>query len=421
MQEMEALRPKPPQVQCDHARYKGIFTGRPLAKPRRVVDLVPFAFDLSLLEVRLLETADMVDLFVVSEGENTQKAGTVKPLFFNLAKEQPRFVRFREQILHLMFRKSFHKKGVDRLGLWSLETRLRGWPAACLQALLYAKSGKSCLKEGPQPGNQNASTDLSDLGVCGTSIDGDGPRHAIGPWGVPAALSLVQDGLDEAIILQHDEDELISREALWQLKHCELLSNLKQAAIHIPSTSHKLSMHWTVRSEHSKACLRTSGGDSSANDLQRVSWRPVNVALLESVMCGRTMHQLESDGTNFLRRHQPCSYPSNHMGLGTGIHMSSTAEPGLMWLKDYSVIEAEIERGFPAFLVEAGKNGRITPSDLVDFVHTRLCGRHLNWKGHDLVHVSSLSASSQSIIEDHQPWAIKGDSRALLLSASLAA
>eukprot|EP00440_Ansanella_granifera_P076128 gb/GFBE01082619.1/.p1 GENE.gb/GFBE01082619.1/~~gb/GFBE01082619.1/.p1 ORF type:complete len:647 (+),score=128.64 gb/GFBE01082619.1/:1-1941(+) len=404
VQEMEALRPKPPKVQCDHPRYKGVFTGRPLAKPRRIVDLVPFGFDLSLLEVRLLETADMVDLFVISEAENTEKPDGVKPMFFNLAKEQPRFARFRNQILHLMFRKGFLK--THDLKRWFLETRTRGWPAACLQALLYANSGRRCLKDGPEPHNKQGSNDLADLGVCGTSIDGNGPRHAVGPWGVPEGLRLVQDGLDDALIIQNDEDELISRDALWQLKHCELRS--MQATITVPTTMHKLTLHWTFRSADMSPCLRANGGDSASEDLQRSGWRmAVNVASLEAVMCGRSMQSLEADGTNFLRRNKPCDHPSNHMGMGTGFHMSSTAEPALMWLKDYAVLEADIKGGFPAFLVEAGKTRSITAADIVDSVHRRLCNRHLDWKGHDLVHVSSLSASSQSIVVNHRPWAVK--------------
>ena len=64
----------------------------------KIVDIVPFAFEVDLLEIRMHELNDMVDTFVVYEGSHTQQ-GIPKPFVFGRYSE--RFRPFAHKIVHL--------------------------------------------------------------------------------------------------------------------------------------------------------------------------------------------------------------------------------------------------------------------------------------------------------------------------------
>ena len=49
------------------------------AQPATIIDFVPFGYDVDLLEIRLLENYDAVDVFVIYETMFTQR-GIRKPL-----------------------------------------------------------------------------------------------------------------------------------------------------------------------------------------------------------------------------------------------------------------------------------------------------------------------------------------------------
>ncbi len=54
-------------------RYSGVLTGQLRAQRAPLVDFVPVGYDLDLLEVRLLELYEVVDLFVLYEAPFTHK------------------------------------------------------------------------------------------------------------------------------------------------------------------------------------------------------------------------------------------------------------------------------------------------------------------------------------------------------------
>lgn len=68
--------------------------------PLRVVDIVPFAYELDLLEIRLMELKDEVDLFVVFESTFTQRMAR-KPLVLARQLEE-RFAQWRDRILYFV-------------------------------------------------------------------------------------------------------------------------------------------------------------------------------------------------------------------------------------------------------------------------------------------------------------------------------
>ena len=69
----------PIQVNCSNPNYANVLTGRKDLKTKFIVDSVPFGFDVDLLEIRLLELSDLVDVFVISEQSKTYK-GIPKPV-----------------------------------------------------------------------------------------------------------------------------------------------------------------------------------------------------------------------------------------------------------------------------------------------------------------------------------------------------
>ncbi len=60
-------------------RYSHVLSGLPRSDPAPLVDFVPVGYDLDLLEVRLLELYDIVNLFVLYEAPFTHKVGRRAP------------------------------------------------------------------------------------------------------------------------------------------------------------------------------------------------------------------------------------------------------------------------------------------------------------------------------------------------------
>ena len=81
-------RPVPLAVDC--TRYPAVLTGKKREKPVKVFDLSSFAYELDVLEARMYEMQESVDLFVVQESTRNHR-GLRKPLFFqeNLARFRP--------------------------------------------------------------------------------------------------------------------------------------------------------------------------------------------------------------------------------------------------------------------------------------------------------------------------------------------
>ena len=81
------------KVDCTQALYAAALNGTRLAGSRIIVDLVPFGYDVDKLEVRLIETYDLVDVFIVYESPVTLVGGH-KPHYFNLVRHSSRFKKF---------------------------------------------------------------------------------------------------------------------------------------------------------------------------------------------------------------------------------------------------------------------------------------------------------------------------------------
>ena len=64
---------KPSTLDCQNPKYNGVLTGIQLKKKKYIVDFIPFGYDLQKLEVRMTESFDVVDAFVIYESTRTQR------------------------------------------------------------------------------------------------------------------------------------------------------------------------------------------------------------------------------------------------------------------------------------------------------------------------------------------------------------
>ena len=123
-------------VDCKKPQYSGVLTGAELQNgPRVIIDFVPFGYDVDKLEIRFYELYDVVDAFVVYESPLTQK-GSEKPMIYSLIKDQPRFQKFSDKVIHLIatheelaqFKKqteSGMKSSKNMRDAWALEYSMR--------------------------------------------------------------------------------------------------------------------------------------------------------------------------------------------------------------------------------------------------------------------------------------------------------
>lgn len=83
--------PDPATIDCGNRLYASILTGRKLARPRHIYDVLPFGFELDLLEIRLYELEEVVDYHIFVESVRSQR-GWRKPLLYSDSAQ--RYARF---------------------------------------------------------------------------------------------------------------------------------------------------------------------------------------------------------------------------------------------------------------------------------------------------------------------------------------
>jgi len=76
----------------------GYFNGR-RSKPAHIVDIILFAYELDLLEIRLFELDDVVDEFVIMESGFSNRIDR-KPILFR--RNWLRYSRFAHKIIHIV-------------------------------------------------------------------------------------------------------------------------------------------------------------------------------------------------------------------------------------------------------------------------------------------------------------------------------
>lgn len=328
-------------VDCSNPNYRTVFTGKTLSNfSRIIVDFIPFGYDIEKLEVRFYELYDVVDAFVLYESPLTQ-SGIDKPLFFSLLYNTTRFIKWKDKIIYL--------KGEEKeLATFKKQT-LRGMRYPYRKSLLWSLE-RSMRSEMIRK--------FAEIDIATNHL-----KHKI------------MNNIDNVYATQNDADEIPSLMALLHIKHCEIIANVD--AIYLPSLAFKGNFHWlqyigpsgdtTCSNVFLQTLLETTSDNIDLNDaareLQPFLWR-------SGPFLWPLTHFLRSNET--LRRVTRCNH---HMGLGSAVHMTSTAEPGEQLFKLFGVVESTPI--LPLGLIAAGRQARITVGILMqELVHPWCAAYH---------------------------------------------
>jgi hypothetical protein len=101
----EPILPKcsvpPPLPDIDCSGMPDVFSGR-RDKPARVAHMIPFGFEVDVLEIHLRELYDIVDFFFILESTRAQAEQLGKPLIWERVKNQDRFRIFQDKVVHIL-------------------------------------------------------------------------------------------------------------------------------------------------------------------------------------------------------------------------------------------------------------------------------------------------------------------------------
>jgi hypothetical protein len=114
-------------VDCASAEYASILTGKRRATPAKILDFIPFAYEIDTLEIRLYELNDTVEMHCVMEGLYTHR-GFRKPLF--LEHYNARLAPFRDKIIRVVADDADQRSLIE-LGdrdVWLIEHQMRTLP-----------------------------------------------------------------------------------------------------------------------------------------------------------------------------------------------------------------------------------------------------------------------------------------------------
>jgi hypothetical protein len=344
-------------LDCSDAEYATVLTGKRLEQDRFLVDFVAFGYDLDALEIRLVETGDAVDLFVVYESPRTQ-SGWPKPMVFREAMHHPRFRPFLPKILYLSASDSdiagfthktleaMHHQGKipahQRVGSWALEKAQRTEIIRLFSEYVKHNATLQALVHGHGREGQT--------------------------WAI-----------------QNDEDELISGDALRHMDGCELRSEVK--AIYTPCMSFKKSFYW-LQTTSDLMCLGESSPKEEA--LAHFLWRPGPWLWPLSEMLKRksTLRGV------FPSKGEECRH---HLGVPSAMHLSSVDDPGAAWFKRFGVIEETTHNVLSEAFVNSWGQGKVTPELIAATVHP-WCS-----KDHPAIHLSTLPEEARQALFDSIP------------------
>eukprot|EP00808_Paulinella_micropora_P009329 g11837.t1 len=342
-------RPEALVLNCKEPKYEQMFNGEIRKVPAIIVDFIPFGWDLDLLEVRFLESYDLVDLFVVFESPYTQ-TGIKKPALFQASvKSTPRrWKQFMDKVLYFLWegsaaevdstRQQF-QKGVQE---WKLEHRMR---RDVVQLFRQSQD--------------------------------------------PRVLKILQAANNQtAYSIQADADEMPAGSSLLHLKHCE--TKIRPPFWTAPLLF-KYNFHWL---QHT-------------HERRNLGHRWVQAGFIPSVKWTESMHHtgpcIEELRLVVAKGETTRECPAEpNFGPGGAWHLSSFGEPVNTWLKKLSVVDSTVHQAIPERLVHAVRTKSVT-AELLAGVSEVIC----YGGSYDVHHVSEMDAPTSKLIYDTLPWAVK--------------
>ncbi|KAA8493149.1 Beta-1,4-mannosyl-glycoprotein 4-beta-N-acetylglucosaminyltransferase [Porphyridium purpureum] len=383
-------------VNCSDARYAMALSGARLpqsASPRRIVDFVPIGFNLDLLEIRLLETSDFVDVYVIYESERTHK-GAHKPRYFleSLATTPERWLRWKHKMMYI----SNTYAELSKYEGWKLENVPRHRSVRHLKESRHALARQLVTWAAP---------------IHRRRADGNSSSSSGSGRGSPNREAL-------ALAIQNDEDEIPLAHALMHVKFCELLGEFASPDSLLNETfrivtvppHYKLNLEWLeqsallrkdaflseLMSEWTRRDTMLGGAKLAREYLNLVSGHGPELQSLHSVLSRGTVKRADpavQKGTLFL-------------GPASSIHLSSLNEPVLQLLKSISVLEAKASDSVFPWLMRALEHNKRAGAmkdnvELVAWTADPWCSHRRS------VHISQLSADTRELLFSGIPWAVK--------------
>lgn len=396
-------------VNCANPVYGSVLDGTKRSKPRVIIDLIPFGYDIDKLELRLLENYDIVDVFIVYESGVTLVGGP-KPLFFNLVRNSKRFAKFKYKILYLCstareLRDKIPPVGSKRNKYWPLSETMRSKPLKLVMRLdqqintwrAYLESNGTTGGPGSLRRDKNNKVQTSSripLYLQNTDLDR-----------LQELRNIILAGRnDGALMIQADADEIATRKALAHLKYCNGKEEEK-FPIFLPATMYRTNIHWLAMVGDIKQCknfeaVMDESGGYSTGAAGGIMNRTSNSPLAQSLWITgprlwpvanifRAVHTLRLT-SKFI-----CN---NHMGISAAVHLSSIVEPAEIIMKESSVIEGSNSDVTTVFIKTAAEKSLTSSQIFKEFVRPRCGGR---------MHVSRVSEAERAVLENSLPIALK--------------
>lgn len=354
--------PPIPVINCHNPKYSRVLTGELVQKPRLIIDLIKFGYDVDKLIIRLYELYHVVDVFVIYEFPVTL-IGVEKPMFFRMMVNDTRLQPFQDKLVYIwtdindpILKASISKYNIafsagDKKGIFDLmyfmeEDIIRRFKD--FLSFSYTSNNKLESKLRAIYGSSR----LPHIYHQYTRLQ-----------------KKILSNLEGALALQTDGDELPLIQPMAHLRHCELDTNV--VSIHLPCFHYKRNLFWLQRN-YAMSCFE--GSDDEDRQLQRFLkrflWRTAPyVWSLQTVL--DTTHTMRLNYTEFSCHH--------HMGLGAAVHMSAFNDPIETWMKGCGAVEERdaCKNVISQEIISAGERSQITASMIFKSTVTPWCHHHV--------------------------------------------
>lgn len=182
-----------------------------------------------------------------------------------------------------------------------------------------------------------------------------------------------------------------AEKALRHLRRCQLITPL--SPVQLPMLSYKGNM----------ACLHNEGPSGFVgtipDSLDKFSWRAASASPLVRFLAGNTTFR--------------DTLATSHMNIGSGVHMSSMADPVERWFKSigtqHGMQNLEMRKSFPVWMIKAGLRGEITYA-MVKSVSGGFDSCTMQ-KNSQLEKRSGLLKSDYDFVVKTLPWALQNNPR----------
>lgn len=351
-------------LNCINTRYSNVLTGSIVKKPKVIIDFIPFGYDVDKLLIRLIETYDVVDIFVIYECPYTL-IGLSKAYYFRKIIQLKQFKKYIDKIVYF-YSTNNETQYIANIASNSIGIKFNNDIFAV--ELFMAKEMIRIFK----------TIFLSDVNSDTFKVTED---KLLSFFNTKEKLdrfrSIILREYKYILAIQNDGDEIVSGQVLYHLKHCQVKADVE--SIYTPSFGFKHNFNWMIRSLEMDECFQSANDNDKLLDpyLKQFLWNLGPVLWPLHIMI---------DNEHNMRRMKKNDYCIHHMGLGAAVHISASNDPVENWMKNCATIEGRLHcLKFSKDFVNGLKSGNLTSNLLFESTIHPFCSRH-NY----IVHKNSL-------------------------------